>query len=250
MYPLRWKKGTYLQGISFWCVQSKSSLRRWRIHNFIELWCQVGSRGLEIWVSSTSFQKSNIGWPQQPPTERVSNISKKLDFWGFIPRKGTSIDHLGTTDDQIIRLSNFFLWKEAVQVIEATKVVEAIEVIEVAEVIRPGISLLTSLVSSRFLNLNYFDVLKKKNWNHEISYWILVPFLSEAVEASLCYYVENLLMKLKFPNLLNPLGILIEWNYGSFYPSELIYCAHFIMRYPVIKYYNIIPETATHLKKN
>ena len=44
----------------------------------------------------------------------------------------------------------------------ATKVVEAIEVNEVAEVIRPGISLLRSLVSSRFLNLNYFDVLKKK----------------------------------------------------------------------------------------
>ena len=113
--PNIWRLGiifiSVIQGISFWCVQSKSSLRRWRIHNFIELWCQVGSRGLEIWVSSTSFQKSNIGWPQQPPTERVSNISKKLDFWGFIPRKGTSIDHLGTTDDQIIRLSNFFYEK-------------------------------------------------------------------------------------------------------------------------------------------
>ena len=26
--------------------------------------------GLGIWVSSTSFQKSNIDWPQQPPTEK------------------------------------------------------------------------------------------------------------------------------------------------------------------------------------
>ena len=27
--------------------------------------------GLGISVSSTSFQKSNIGWPQQPPTEKL-----------------------------------------------------------------------------------------------------------------------------------------------------------------------------------
>ena len=47
----------------------------------------VYSWGLEIWVSSTSFQKINIGWPQQPPTERVPHISENLDFWWFIPQK-------------------------------------------------------------------------------------------------------------------------------------------------------------------
>ena len=47
-------------------------------------------------------------------------------------------------------------------VIEATEVVEAVEVIEVTEVIRPGKSLLRTSMSSRFLNLAYFDVLKKK----------------------------------------------------------------------------------------
>jgi hypothetical protein len=31
----------------------------------------VASGGLEICVSSTSFQKNDIGWPQQPPTEKV-----------------------------------------------------------------------------------------------------------------------------------------------------------------------------------
>ena len=43
---------------------------------FFELWCIVGSGGLEIWVLSCSSKKSNIGWPQQLPTERVlkSNI--------------------------------------------------------------------------------------------------------------------------------------------------------------------------------
>ena len=31
----------------------------------------MDSGGLEILVLSTHFQKSNIDWPQQPPTERV-----------------------------------------------------------------------------------------------------------------------------------------------------------------------------------
>jgi hypothetical protein len=31
----------------------------------------VASGVLEIRVSSTSFQKNDIGWPQQPPTEKV-----------------------------------------------------------------------------------------------------------------------------------------------------------------------------------
>jgi hypothetical protein len=31
----------------------------------------------------------------------------------------------------------------------------------------------------------------------------MVPFLLEAVEANLCYFFENWLMKLKFPNLRN-----------------------------------------------
>ena len=40
----------------------------------------MGSGGLDIGVSSTNFQKNSIGWPQQPPTERVSNLSEKLNF--------------------------------------------------------------------------------------------------------------------------------------------------------------------------
>ena len=31
----------------------------------------MASRGLDFCVSSTSFQKNDIGWPQQPPTEKV-----------------------------------------------------------------------------------------------------------------------------------------------------------------------------------
>jgi hypothetical protein len=51
-----------------------------RINNFIKLWSIAGLVGLEICVSSTSFQKIYIGWPQQPPTERVSDINEKFDF--------------------------------------------------------------------------------------------------------------------------------------------------------------------------
>ena len=51
-----------------------------RIDDFLKIRCLVSSGGLEIWISLTSFQKSNIGWPQQPPTEKISGISEKLDF--------------------------------------------------------------------------------------------------------------------------------------------------------------------------
>ena len=97
-----------IQGVSYWNGWNLMALRGRRSNNFVELWCLVASGGVDIWVSSTSFQKSNIGWPQQPPKERVPDISKKLDFWWFILQKGTSFDHLGARDDLTIRISNFF----------------------------------------------------------------------------------------------------------------------------------------------
>mgnify|MGYP007045174321 FL=1 len=42
-----------------------------RIINFNESWSIAGSGGLEIWVLVISFWKSEIGWPQQPLTEKV-----------------------------------------------------------------------------------------------------------------------------------------------------------------------------------
>ena len=40
-----------------------------RNDDFFQKWYLVASGGLDIRVSSTSFQKNNIDWPQQPPTE-------------------------------------------------------------------------------------------------------------------------------------------------------------------------------------
>ena len=35
----------------------------------------MASGGLDICVSSTSFQTNDIGWPQQPPTEKVLKLN-------------------------------------------------------------------------------------------------------------------------------------------------------------------------------
>ena len=63
----------YIQGVSYWNEWFWMALRGRRVDNFLELWFLVGSAGLDIWVSLTSFQKSNIRWPQQPQTEKVLN---------------------------------------------------------------------------------------------------------------------------------------------------------------------------------
>ena len=50
------------------------------------------------------------------------------------------------------------------------------------------------------------------------------------------YCFQNWFMKLKFPNLLKPLGTIIQQNYCCLYPSEVIYFAPFtmILRHPVL----------------
>ena len=54
-------------------------MRARRINNFIELWCLVVSGGLKICVSSTNFQKNDIGRPQQPPTEKALKFNMSFD---------------------------------------------------------------------------------------------------------------------------------------------------------------------------
>ena len=66
-------------------MQSKFALRGRKINNFIELWCLVASVGLEICVSSTRLQKNDIGWPHQPPTEKVLKFN--VIFHDSTPKK-------------------------------------------------------------------------------------------------------------------------------------------------------------------
>ena len=70
-------------------------------------------------------------------------------------------------------------------------------------------------------------------YNHKILFWILDPFLLEAVETSQCYFLINWVKKLKCPQLLKPLGTIIQQNYWSFYLSETIQKARFNVRHPV-----------------
>ena len=85
-----------------------------------------------------------------------AKINKKVGFWWSIPHWETRIGHFGAMVDGNIKLSNFFFWNEAVEVIEATEAVEAAEVIEATDILRPGKSLLSTPESSRLLNLALF----------------------------------------------------------------------------------------------
>ena len=96
----------------------------------------VYSWGLGIWVSSTSFLKNNIGWPQQPPSERVPYFSEKLDFWWPFHKKWPVLVILVPL---MISLSGsvFFFWVNmAVGAVEAIEVAEAAKVNEAAEVFK------------------------------------------------------------------------------------------------------------------
>ena len=87
----------HVQGVSEWTDISKSALRGRRINNFIE-----------FMFHQPVFKKNDIGWPHQPPSEKVSDISKKFDFWWSILQKGTVIGHLDARDDQSIIIRRFF----------------------------------------------------------------------------------------------------------------------------------------------
>ena len=62
---------------------------------------------------------------------------------------------------------------------------------------------------------------------------ILAPFLSEAVEASRCYFLENWLMKHKWATLVTMQSEIQHQNSQYFYPSEPFTLDHSDMRHPV-----------------
>ena len=67
-----------IQGISYWNVKSNLGLTDRNMLIGLCLKLSVWSWGLDIWVLSTNFQKSNIDWPQQPPIEKVLKFSKNF----------------------------------------------------------------------------------------------------------------------------------------------------------------------------
>ena len=73
-------------------MQSKSALRGRKINNVIELLCLVASGGLGICVSSTGFQKNDIGWPQQPPRKKVLKFN--MIFYASTQKKNVFSKHI------------------------------------------------------------------------------------------------------------------------------------------------------------
>ena len=66
------------------------------------------SLDLDIWSLSFKFNFGLMGWPPQPPRERVPKINKIVGFWWSIPHWETRIGNFGTMVDGNIKLSNFF----------------------------------------------------------------------------------------------------------------------------------------------
>ena len=69
----------------------------------------VYSLGVDIWLLPFKFHFGLIGWPPQPPRERVLKNNKIQGFWWFISHWETRLAIFGAMVDGKIKLSNFFV---------------------------------------------------------------------------------------------------------------------------------------------
>ena len=81
---------TIVQGISYWNISYELTLIDRNMQARISLKMVLKLWGLDILVSFslTSFWKSNIGWPQKPPIERVQTSVKIWIFDDPFHKKG------------------------------------------------------------------------------------------------------------------------------------------------------------------
>ena len=84
------------------------ALRDKRTNISFDLWCLVASGGLDICVSSTSFQKIDIGWPQKPLQEEYQISVKNWIFDDPIHKKGPVLVIWVPNGDEIIKIKKFF----------------------------------------------------------------------------------------------------------------------------------------------
>ena len=97
-----------IQGISLWNVSFKLTLADRNIQVIFCLKVVLKSWDWIFLGTTTSFQKTNIDWPHQPPTETLSILVKNWVFDDSFHIKRTGNGHLGASDDQTIRISRFF----------------------------------------------------------------------------------------------------------------------------------------------
>ena len=184
-----------------------------RIINFNESWSIAGSGGLEIWVLVISFWKSEIGWPQQPLTEKVLKFnmifhdSSKIILFSKHQNKAEFKD----LDHSEVLSSDFPVLRTSAEC--SLNDLNSLNNLN-------GLNDLDSLISSKILLILMVGSSLAPKWpilapfcgmdnQNSIFCWYMIPFLSEAAYASWCYFFENRWKKLKCPNLLKPLGTLI-----------------------------------------
>ena len=209
-------------------------LRGRRIENFLKLWWLVASGVVGIWVSSTSFQKSNISWPQQPLTKNVVNFnmifheSTKSIFFQNIKIKLNS--------------RTWMTLKSSVEIFQTLEPLQPQWPPQPQQPPWPQWPLQPHFIKNitdcdgwiihgtKMTNTGPFWGMDGQKSNFLL---ILALFLSEAVEARGWHFFENWWMKCKCPLLLKPLATIVQENSQSFYLSEQFRIIHFTMRHPV-----------------
>jgi len=73
-----------------------------------DLKLSVYSSGVDIWLLSFKFNFGLVGWPPQPPRERVLKINKIEGFWWSISHWEAKIGLFGAMVNGNIKLSNLF----------------------------------------------------------------------------------------------------------------------------------------------
>ena len=182
-----------LQGISHWSVQSKSALTGWRINNFIELWCIVGSPGLKFWVSLTSFQKSNIGWPQQPPTEKVLNFNMifhdSVNF--FSSSKHESEAHFKNLNDSEVLSSDFPCLKTSAASITSTASTTSVASMTSTATFHQKFYLSWWLDHSYTPNDQYQSPFEEWIIKNSIFHWYLIPFCRRLLRPAYATFLKT-----------------------------------------------------------
>ena len=149
------------------------------------------SWGLDIWVSSTSWKRSNIGWPQQTPKEKVLRFNMIFYFFQNIKIKLNS--------------------RTCMTLKSSVVIFQALETSAASTTSMASMTFTASFYQKKLLLLmvGYSEATKWPilvlfcGMDHQKPKFSLisVPFLSEAVEVSRYYFFENWLMILKYPNL-------------------------------------------------
>ena len=141
---------------------------------------------VEIFIR-TNFQKSNMGWPQQPQTEKVQKLKNDISWfhrkiWFSKQQNKAKFNKLG---DSRVLSNDFPSLKIYVGSMTSTASTAPV-------------ASMTSTAS--FHKMNYWVLCLRQPWHQNylswsynvkwiiknpLFYWILTPFLSEAVEANL-----------------------------------------------------------------